>query len=258
MLYGSLTSKIFKEDKPQLCQTHAQIWGINNSNHRPLDDLSCWACFFERRVRKKWSIEIVLLLVVIWANETVIEHAKKIWNTDWQHFVIVGIQQPTRRSNTSAVAGGLSLGAAVLLGSFVLGALWWRRRNNKQVFFDVNGDWSSTLCGTYFATQLGLISCLPSSHALKTQNLKTTSIFWIQLAFLSPLPLAGKGRKMGPFDAVHFLNCHLGIFRNITFCVQHGQFDTKCDVSGMSLGTHVKWAMPKRPMFPTSVSSSYT
>lgn len=132
--------------------------------------LSFWAHFFERRVRKKWLIETVLLLVVTWANETVIEHVKRIRNTNWQHFVIVGIQQPTRRSNTSAVAGGLSLGAAVLLGSFVLGALWWRRRNNKQVFFDVNGDWSSTLCETYFAAQLCFISCLPSSHALKTQN----------------------------------------------------------------------------------------
>lgn len=44
----------------------------------------------------------------------------------------------SKRSNTSAVACGLSLGAAVLVGSFVLGFLWWRRRNAKQVFFDVN------------------------------------------------------------------------------------------------------------------------
>ncbi|XP_024372657.1 LRR receptor kinase BAK1 [Physcomitrium patens] len=43
-----------------------------------------------------------------------------------------------RRSNTTAVAAGLSLGAAVLVGSLLLGSLWWRRRNAKQVFFDVN------------------------------------------------------------------------------------------------------------------------
>ncbi|KAG0618072.1 hypothetical protein M758_4G036400 [Ceratodon purpureus] len=48
------------------------------------------------------------------------------------------VDNTTRRSNTSAVAAGLSLGAAVLVGSFVLGFLWWRRRNAKQVFFDVN------------------------------------------------------------------------------------------------------------------------
>lgn len=44
-----------------------------------------------------------------------------------------------RRSNTTAVAAGLSLGAAVLVGSLLLGSLWWRRRNAKKVFFDVNG-----------------------------------------------------------------------------------------------------------------------
>nr|APU94860.1 leucine-rich repeat receptor-like protein kinase [Pohlia nutans] len=43
-----------------------------------------------------------------------------------------------RSSSTAAIASGLSLGAAVLVGSFVLGFLWWRRRNSKQVFFDVN------------------------------------------------------------------------------------------------------------------------
>ncbi|XP_024367116.1 LRR receptor kinase BAK1 [Physcomitrium patens] len=48
------------------------------------------------------------------------------------------IDSRNKRSNTSAVAAGLSLGAAVLVGSFVLGFLWWRRRNAKQIFFDVN------------------------------------------------------------------------------------------------------------------------
>ncbi|CAK9194246.1 unnamed protein product [Sphagnum troendelagicum] len=43
-----------------------------------------------------------------------------------------------RRSTTGAVAGGLSLGAIFLVGSSVLSFLWWRRRRNKQVFFDVN------------------------------------------------------------------------------------------------------------------------
>ncbi|XP_073388784.1 LRR receptor kinase BAK1 isoform X2 [Physcomitrium patens] len=43
-----------------------------------------------------------------------------------------------KSANTSAVACGLSLGVAVLLGSFMLGLLWWRRRNSKQIFFDVN------------------------------------------------------------------------------------------------------------------------
>ncbi len=45
-----------------------------------------------------------------------------------------------RRSTTGAVAGGLSLGAIFLVGSSVLSFLWWRRRRNKQVFFDVNGN----------------------------------------------------------------------------------------------------------------------
>jgi somatic embryogenesis receptor kinase 1 len=47
-------------------------------------------------------------------------------------------ERSRKSSNTSAVACGLSLGAAVLVGSCVLGFLWWRRRNSKQVFFDVN------------------------------------------------------------------------------------------------------------------------
>ncbi len=45
----------------------------------------------------------------------------------------------TRRSNPGAVAGGLSLGAMLLVALFALSLLWWRRRRNKQVFFDVNG-----------------------------------------------------------------------------------------------------------------------
>ncbi|CAK9875115.1 unnamed protein product [Sphagnum jensenii] len=44
----------------------------------------------------------------------------------------------TRRSNPGAVAGGLSLGAMLLVALFALSLLWWRRRRNKQVFFDVN------------------------------------------------------------------------------------------------------------------------
>jgi hypothetical protein len=45
----------------------------------------------------------------------------------------------TRRSNPGAVAGGLSLGAMLLVALFALSLLLWRRRRNKQVFFDVNG-----------------------------------------------------------------------------------------------------------------------
>lgn len=61
--------------------------------------------------------------------------------TDFQYELLASGRN--KRSNTSAVAAGLSLGAAVLVGSFVLGFLWWRRRNAKQIFFDVNG--TSTL-----------------------------------------------------------------------------------------------------------------
>lgn len=144
------------------------------------------------------------------------------------------MQQPTRRSNTSAVAGGLSLGAAVLLGSFVLGALWWRRRNSKQVFFDVNGDWSSTLCETCCATRYCLISRLPSSCTLKTQNKKQPAYFEFNLLPPSPLPLVVKGRKMGFFWHGPVLNLSSRNYQKYSISCQHGQFDTKCDVLDMS------------------------
>jgi hypothetical protein len=51
----------------------------------------------------------------------------------------------TRRSNPGAVAGGLSLGAMLLVALFALSLLLWRRRRNKQVFFDVNGKINYTL-----------------------------------------------------------------------------------------------------------------